>query len=139
MRTTKVDPGEIYGYAVCLVSVLVLLFAASELTESVLDLREPPYSESYREGPTLVSLEAYRLDVVGRAGLAEPSAAGATPAVPDSTVRRMYEAERLYRLALSHQVNRRRLMRSAVLMTLALFLFGVHAGWLWRRQGGRMA
>lgn len=135
MEEKQLDVGRLYGYGVCLVAVLTFLFGCVELTRGILDYREPPYTESYRAGPTLVSFGAYKLELLGRAEL--DGAGGAVDALlpTDSTFRQMYEAERLYRLAVSHQTSRRRVTVSVVLLGAAVLLFGSH--WLWLRRRER--
>jgi len=149
MRERKIDPGRLYGYTVCLVAAFVSLFALVRLTHGILDIRELEYTPTYHDsGPSLVSLGAYKLDVLGRGGLGGAGggedAASATVAAVSTTsgFARMYEAERLYRLALAHQASRTRIVVSLVLLMGALFLFGSHAVWLGRlsvseEAGGR--
>lgn len=145
MHDKKFDFGQLYGYTVCLVAILVFLFACAGLTIGIVDLREPPYTQTYREGPTLVSLDAYKMDLLARTGCTSASG-GSDIALPaqsaasaDSGFARMYEAERLYRLALSHQASRRRIVVSLVLLGGALLLFASHAAWLASRSRPREA
>lgn len=133
MDDRDVDYGRIYGYTVCLVAILVFLFAGARLADGLVDQREPPFTEAYRNGPSLVSLEAYRVDLLSRLGTG--AAGGATEALlpADSTLERMYEAERLYRLGLSRQATRRTIVVNLVLLVLAVTLFAAHWTWLQKR------
>lgn len=133
MDRSSFDVGALYGYAVCLLAIVTFLVASAELVEGVLDLREPPYTTTYREGPSLVTLESYRLDLLDRAGLRD-SAVAAASLPPDSTLQSMFERERLYRLALSHQTSRKTIIVNLVLQVLAVGLFTAHWIWLRRRE-----
>lgn len=137
MEKRTLDFGQLYGYAVCLLAVVTFLVASAEVIRATLDLRELPYSATYREGPSLVSLGAYRMDLLSRAGTADSSAVAAAVLPPDSTLQSMFESERLYRLALSHQANRKTVVIGVVLQALAALLFAAH--WIWLRRRERHA
>jgi hypothetical protein len=130
----KLDVGLLYGYSVCLVTVIVFLFVAARMTNGILDMRELPYTESYIHGPSLVSLGSYRLDLVRRIGIEGCGGAAASVLPTDSDLARMFEAERLHRLALSHQVSRSAILSSLVLALLAALLFAGHWKWLRGRE-----
>lgn len=133
----RVDFGQIYGYAVCLVAVLTFIVGADQFVGGILDLRELPFTESYINGPSLVSLGAYKVDLLSRTGVEDGSAAVASVLPPDSTLQRMLDAERLSRLALSFQTSRRTIVVNLVLMTIAVGLFAGH--WIWLRSRERSA
>jgi hypothetical protein len=130
-----VDLGQLYGYAVCFVAVLTFLIGTARLVGAVLDMRELPYTRSYANGPSLVSLGAYRIDLLRGVGAEQGGGAAASLIPPDSTLQRMFEAERLYRLALGHQTSRRTITVSVALLALATLLFAFHWTWLRRREG----
>lgn len=134
MQNGTFDAGRVYGYTVCLVATLIFVFGAAEMTGGIVDLREPPYTETYRSGPSLVSVDAYRMDVLARGGFAgdDESTTGLLPS--DAEWREMYEAERMYRLALTHQWSRRTIIVSLVLQVAAVLLFIGHWSWLRRRE-----
>lgn len=139
MDRSNFDVGALYGYAVCLLAIVTFLVASAELVEGVLDLREPPYTTTYREGPSLVTLESYRMDLLDRAAPRDSALAAATRLPQDSTLQSMFERERLYRLALSHQTSRKTIMVNLVLQVLAIGLFTAHWIWLRRRERGGSA
>lgn len=134
MQGRRVDFGQLYGYTICLVAVLSFLFGAVNLVGGVLDIRELPYTRSYMGGPSLVSLGAYKIDLMSEVGIEEASAATVSLVPSDSTLQRMFEAERLHRLALSHQVSRRTIVINLVLLVLATLLFTAHWRWLRARE-----
>lgn len=135
MERKRFDIAQVYGYTVCLLAVLVFLAASAALADGIMDLREPPYTASFRSGPSLVTEEAYRLDLQEQVVSSDASRGTLDVWLPaDSTVGRMYERERLYRLALSHQASRKRIWISVVLLVLSLGLFVGHWTWLLRRE-----
>lgn len=134
MQNGTFDAGRVYGYTVCLVATLIFVFASVEMTGGILDLREPPYTETYRNGPTLVSVDAYRMDVLARGGFAGDEDSRTDLLPTDAAWREMYEAERMYRLALTHQTGRRTIMVSLVLQVVAVLLFIGHWSWLRSRE-----
>lgn len=134
MDRSRFDVGALYGYAVCLLAIATFLVASAELVEGVLDLREPPYTTTYRDGPSLVTLESYRLDLLDRVAPRDSAFAAAAQLPTDSTLQSMYERERLYRLALSHQTSRKTIVVNLVLQVLAVGLFTAHWIWLRRRE-----
>jgi hypothetical protein len=127
-----IDVGEVYGHVVCLVAILVFVFGSYRLTEGILNFRELQFTEVYTTGPTLTSLSAYKMELLRRLHPAELDAASVVP--PDSTLQAMFEQERLYRLALGHQVYRTAITLNAVLVAIAILLFGFHWRGLQRRQ-----
>lgn len=137
MERGKLDVGLLYGYSVCLTTVLVVLFATTRLTEAILDLRELLYTQSYIHGPSLTSLGSYRVDLLRRIGVEECDGARASLIPEDSDLAGMYEAERLNRLALSHQVSRTTAVTNLVLALVATLLFAGH--WIWLRRRERAA
>jgi hypothetical protein len=137
LEDKRIDFGQIYGYAVCLVTILTFLVGAVQLVGGVLDIRELPYTAYYIDGPSLVSLGAYKVDLLSKTGIGGGSAAMASVLPPDSTLQRMLEAERLNRLALSHQLSRRTIVINLVLVVLAVALFVGH--WMWLRTRERTA
>jgi hypothetical protein len=119
---------------VCLLAIVTFLVASAELVDGIVDLREPPYTTTYREGPSLVTLESYRMDLLDRAAPRDSALAAAAQLPPDSTLQSMFERERLYRLALSHQTSRKTIVVNLVLQVLAVGLFTAHWIWLRRRE-----
>lgn len=137
MKPGKLDFGQVYGYTVCLLAVLTFLFGAVKLVGAVLDIRELPYTQYYMNGPSLASLGAYKIDLLSRFRIEGGSEAVASLLPPDSALQRMLEAERLQRLALSHQLSRRSIVINLTLVALAVLIFAAH--WMWLRVRERTA
>lgn len=138
MEGKKRDIGQLYGYTVCLLAVVTFLFGTVWAVSAYLDTRELPYTAIYRRGPSVVSWESYKLDVLSRF-VTEQGSDGAVSLIPaeDSTWQKMFEAEQRDRLALSHQLTRRSLVVSLVTLGVAILLFASH--WMWLRSRERIA
>lgn len=139
MEGKKLDIGQIYGYVVCLVAVLTFIFGAEHMVGAVLDIRELPYTQYYMNGPSLASLGAYKVDLLSRIRTEEEGGALVSLFPSDSTLQGMLEAERLQRLALSHQLSRRAIVINLFLLLLAGVLFAAHWIWLGTRERADLA
>lgn len=126
---------QIYGYAVCLVTVVTILIASSRLVDGIFDAVTPEMSRDV-DMALGGSFEIYKEQrrptrAPGRA----PSAEDATQEVtPDSVLRRMYEDERGYRIAAARYRGIRQIIGAIVMLVVAGGLFGAHWRWL-RRMG----
>jgi hypothetical protein len=144
---------QFYGYAVCLVAIVTLLIALSNLVEAAFDRADPLQAGAGRYGHpevSLTSFEAFRATQPQQP--TQPPdrlAAGATAPGPDqpSTVRAdtlttaelraRYEALRADRIARVSFDATRTLVGAALLVVVALGLFVGH--WRWLRASARAA
>jgi len=118
---------QIYGYAVCLVTVVTFLISVTTLVNAVIDLGDPLHAEGgFRGGPSLASFENYKMDV-----LKSPQAELAY--VPDDqTLSAMYEAARDDRIqSVKHRILRSIIVTS-MLIILCVVFFSTH--WRWMRR-----
>lgn len=134
MERDELDPGRLYGYAVCLVAILTFVLGARQLVWSVLDFRELPYSEAYTQGPSLASLGAYKWDVLSGLEIRDWSGTEEVLLPTDSEFQNMYEQERTHRIVLAHQTHRSRIVVSLAVLSVSVLLFGTHWSWLRRRE-----
>jgi hypothetical protein len=124
---------QIYGYAVCFITVIVILITIKSVVDALIDLTDPIAAESGgygRSGRSLTSFELYKLDTrrEPRAPVAEPvkSIDARTDSLPDTELRRLYEAEREQAIRNVQFRAKRTLFGSALLMIVAVILFLVH-------------
>lgn len=133
---------QIYGYAVCLIAVVTLIFAGSAFVDSTFDRASPLQSNDYRYGPydaALTSFEAFRATYPrgGEPGM-RPMPVGTTgDAAPQDTLttaelRARYEALRSERIARVEFGATRSMVKNGFLLLLAIGLFITH--WLWVRE-----
>jgi len=122
---------EVYGYAVCLIALVTLLFSAGAIVRSLIDLSNPIYAVG-GGGPALSSFEAYAATYRERAGaFGEPSG---TLAPPDTasveTLRVRWEALRSDRIARVRFEATRSIVTSSFLIILSIGFFIWHWRWL---------
>jgi hypothetical protein len=135
---------QAYGYAVCFITVVVMLFSIKGVVDAAIDLSDPIRSESSRMGRTLTNFEVYKVEARREAGAraqAGPTPAYATPlkAAPDTgasdaELRRLYDAERETAIGNARFRATRSLVGNLLLIILAGALFAIHWRWLKRRD-----
>ena len=124
---------QIYGYAVCLVSVVVFLIALTGMVEAMFDLGEPLSGRARYAGPERISsFEVYRRDFQTSRAMPRGPGEPAVEMPDDSTLRAIYEAERADRIGSARFEATRSLVRSALLMLAAVLLFITHWRWMTR-------
>ena len=145
-----------YGYAVCFITVIVMLISIKAVVDSAFDLSDPIRSEGTRFGgttPSLTSFELYKIQsrrspilsspdgsvMMVRGGSGSPSATTATPSktaadtLSDAELRRRYDAERESVIGNVRFSATRSLVGNFLLIVLAAVLFVVHWRWLKKR------
>src|SRR5689334_21328186 len=91
---------QVYGYAVCFITVIVMLISIKLLVYAVIDLSDPMRADAGgygRSGRSLSNFELYKLDARREPRLPASVAAPAkaqTDSLSDTDLRRLYEAER---------------------------------------------
>ena len=119
-----------YGYSVCLVTVVTLLFSTVSIVNNAFTLANPLHSgEPF--GPSLSSFAAYRATHHNSPYLdpAEREAARKAPP-PEAELRQRYEALRAERIDRNRYEASRGLVTSALLSLFAAGLFLLHWRWL---------
>jgi|SRR5450759_308746 hypothetical protein len=132
--------GQVYGYAVCLITVIVMLVAIKQVVDAAIDLSDPIRAESARMGRTLTNFEVYKLETRRGVGpQAGPMPARVAPAKgeadttsSDAELRLLYDAERETAIGNARFRAVRSLIGNLLLIVLAGVLFGIH--WRWLRQ-----
>jgi hypothetical protein len=145
---------QAYGYAVCFITVIVMLIAIKSVVDSAFDLSDPIRAESNRFGrdtPSLTSFELYKIQsrrapvfpspdgsVMVQRGAGGPAstttpAKAAADTVSDAELRRRYDAEREGVIGNTRFTATRSLVGNFLLILLAAVLFVVHWRWLKKR------
>jgi hypothetical protein len=132
---------QTYGYAVCLITVIVMLIGIKQVIDAAFDLSDPIRAEGGgygRMGGPLTSFEVYKVSVrrqivmrqySGPAGVAQPPA----DTLSDVEMRRLYDAEREAAIGNVHFRASRSLVGNLLLIVLAGILFTIHWRWLKKR------
>jgi len=137
---------QLYGYAVCFITVVVMLIAIKQVVDAAFDLSDPIRAEGSgfgRMGRQLTSFELYKADAKRQIVMRSeggPMPVGVTPSrtatdtLSDRELRRLYDAEREAAVGNARFRATRSLVSNLLLMLLGGVLFGVHWRWLKRRD-----
>ena len=120
---------QIYGYTVCIVSVITFLICISTLLNAFFDLQDPLHSGYNPSGsPSLVAYENYKMDVLKNL----PKSDDGNLIPNEQTIKVMYEAARNDKItSVKHQAHRS-IVISIILIVISITLFTTH--WLWIRK-----
>ena len=129
---TKTIISKIYGYAVCLTSIIAFLGSTTSVVSSLIDFSNPLYA-GWRGGgygsPSLASFENYKTDVLKVSTIDGQSAKSAyTP--DDQTLHTMYESAKNERIQYDrhHAINS--IIRNGLLIVLSIVFFALHWRWV---------
>jgi hypothetical protein len=128
-RSNKI--AQAYGYAVCFVAVVTLLFSAKNIIDASFDLSAPLRADRYMSGLNLTSFEAYKRERIERRDRPVPEGA-AQPAYTDEQLRQMYNDERANHIDNVKFRAMRSLVSNILLVLIAFALFATH--WRWLRK-----
>ena len=138
--------GQAYGYAVCFITVIVMLIAIKQVVDAAIDRSDPIRAEGGgygRMGGPLTSFEVYKITVRRQMAMRPyggPMPVGVGPSqaladtLSDAELRRLYDAERETAIGNVHFRAFRSLVGNLLLIVLAGVLFGIHWRWLKRRD-----
>ena len=132
---------QMYGYAVCFITIVMMLISIKQLVDAVIDLSDPIRAESGgygRMGRPLTNFELYKL-------MAREQPEARTPpgqirprpvsdSLSDAELRRLFDAEREQAIGNARFRAIRSLVGNLLLITLAAVLFGIHWRWLKQRD-----
>ena len=123
---------QLYGYAVCLVTVITFLISLSVLVGTLFDLSDPLHSGNSYGQPSLASFENYKMDLLRSQKEGKQESAY----VPDDqTLHAMYEAAKADRIQQVRLNAHRQLTVNALLILVCIALFTTH--WRWMRKVAR--
>ena len=127
---------QLYGYTVCLISLVTLLFTVPSLVDNLFQLNQPLYSADrfpeFGGSPSLASFEAYKATYDRVRRQVGDTVQSAPPS--DDELRNHYEALRSARVEANRFQARRELVREVLLLAFAGGLFLGHWRWLRRRS-----
>lgn len=134
---------QVYGYAVCFITVIVMLISIKQVVDAAIDLSDPIRAESGRMGRQLTNFELYKMEArrqpAGREAAPMPAGVAPTKGAADTTtsdaeLRRLFDAERETAIGNARFRAYRSLFSNLLLIALAGTLFGVHWRWLRKRD-----
>lgn len=131
---------QVYGYAVCFITIVMMLISIKQLVDAAIDLSDPIRAESGgygRMGRPLTNFELYKLEARQPSDTrAAPGPVAPRPAdtLSDAQLRRLFDAEREQAIGSARFRAIRTLIGNLLLITLAAVLFGIHWRWLRKRD-----
>jgi hypothetical protein len=133
---------QVYGYAVCLITVIVMLIAIKQVVDAAFDLSDPIRADGGgygRMGRPITNFELYKMEARQQATTGnrpQPVAVkpSADSALSDADLKRMYDAEREAAIGNARFRAIRSLVGNLLLIVLAGVLFGIHWRWLRARD-----
>ena len=141
---------QAYGYAICFITVVVMLIATKSVVDAAFDLSDPIRANDGgygRLGRPLTNFDLYKAEA--RRGTGFRSQSGPVAMAPDggpltprnvvadtseADLRKMYDAERDAAIGNARFHAMRSLVGNLLLIVLAGTLFAVHWRWLRRRD-----
>ena len=132
---------QLYGYAVCLIALIMGLSGLKSVVESALTLSDPTYSSaapwSNWAEPSVSSFEAFRATYDrAREMRARPDQPPPQP-IEEAELKRRYEALRADRTERNRVAAKRSLVINTFMLLIAVALFVLH--WRWLRDRARNA
>jgi hypothetical protein len=123
---------QVYGYAVCLFTVITIVISISGLVTALMDRRgSTNVSYGWQDPQYLSSLGMYKLDLIR--SYRNTSGPGAQTVLPsDTEIRAMYEAAKNYRNHSALQESNKSIVINSSLIAVCTFLFFTHWSWLRR-------
>jgi len=137
---------QVYGYAVCFIAVIAMLFSIKQVFDAAIDLSDPVRAGGGfgRMGRPMTNFEVYKM-AVRREQRFAPMQGSPVPAransdtLSDVDLRKMYDAEREDAIGNAKFRASRSLVGNLLLIILAGVLFGIHWRWLKQRDAAPVA
>ena len=126
---------QIYGYAVCLITVVVMLISIKGVIDAGFDLSDPLRAEGGygRYGGPLTSFELYKMQARQQVPGDRPMPVGTRPVgdtLSDAQLKTLYDAERESQIGNAKFRATRKLVSGLLFIVLAGVLFAIHWRWL---------
>lgn len=130
MEKSKKTGAQIYGYTVCLVSIITFLIAISNLVNAFLNLGDPLHSGWNASGaPSLASYENYKMDILKTTQKGDEMSK--TTYMPDDqTLRAMYEAAKSDKIQMVKHDANGSIIVCTLLILICSILFFTHWRWM---------
>ncbi len=125
---------NIYGYAVCLVSIIVTLMAVSMIITSLFKFADPIHANNNHYGPidSYDSYEAFKINYYTGSGVHEgaPQGGPATYTPSEDSLKAAYESSRSNYIASVRSEATTSMTEGIIMLLIAAGLFFSHWRWL---------
>jgi hypothetical protein len=122
---------KIYGYLVCLVTIITFLIAITTFINAVLDYTDPLHAGNSYNQPSLASFDNYKMDVL-KTHQKEGESTQNSFIPDDKTLHNMYEAAKTDKISSEKFHSKRTMVVDSILIIVCIFLFSIHWGWMRR-------
>jgi len=125
---------QIYGYTVCLVTVITFIICISNIIPSIMDLSDPMHAQGFyvtAGTPSLASFENYKMDIL-KSAKSDDQKTGTNYIPDDKTLRSMYDAAKADRINQANHTSIRAIVVNSLILLISIILFVTH--WLWMRR-----
>ncbi len=134
-KFSKIAP--LYGYLVCLVTIIVTFIALSMLVSAIFNYSDPIHANYYGGGSVrdVSSFEAYKVEanrVDANPLISSPDKTVTTEKLSDEDLKTAYNAARENKIASVRFNARQSMTNSSILILLSVILFVWHWRWLGR-------
>jgi hypothetical protein len=134
MEKTHIVP-KIYGYAVCLASIIVTFIAVANIVSAAFDRIDPVNVRSYSyniQTHNVSSFEAYKAEYQSNLGTFSGDKTSAVQNLSDAELRANYEATRESQISAVKVGSAKSMTMYGALLLVAIILFVTH--WRWLRK-----
>lgn len=132
MEKSKKIGAQIYGYVICVVSVITFLICVTSMVTAILNLGDPIHSGWNPAGtPSLASFEIYKMDVL-KTTKTDNTTTQANFIPDDQTLRAMYDAAKADKIQSVRHDSHKDIIVSSILILICIVLFVTH--WRWMRN-----
>ncbi len=125
---------QIYGYTVCLVTVITFIICVANIVPAIIDLGDPLHAQGmfFPAGtPSLASFDNYKMDILKSSKSDDlKTAPGWVP--DDQQLRSMYEAAKQDRITQANHSSTRSILVNSLVILICIILFTFH--WIWMRR-----
>jgi hypothetical protein len=123
---------QVYGYAVCLICVIVILVSTHSVIDAAFDYSNPAGATGYGMAGPLSSYELWRVEFDARRSVRPNGTSARDTSLTERDIRKLYELERTERLNSARFRALRSLISNLVFLILATTMFLLH--WRWVRR-----
>src|SRR5258708_39068824 len=122
---------QVYGYTVCLITLIVSLVSLSSILNAMFDRANPLQSE-FGFGTVLTSFEGYKATYRREQPMFDRNGTAKPDTMSDVSLHQQYDAIVKDRIASTQYRTAKSLTTGSIFLVVSLVLFGLH--WRWGRR-----